>query len=332
MIYYVARERFFNTLAVQLEFLFPELRRHMRLVPYEALHLIERVARGVVIWSDLDRIAGEAADHACALEERWIRDAPDVRQLNSPRRSLRRFDLLRRLHEEEMNRFDVFRVSDRPRRYPVFIREESGYAAHAPRLLETPDALNEAVHALHESGMPTGDLMIVEFGSRPGADGLYRKYGAYRVGDAIFPQHCMMARDWFIKAGDRFPSPAHRREHLCYFHENPHREQLARIFALAEIDYGRIDYTVIDDAIQTFEINTNPSIISNPPKRGAPDQRIYAQAHACALLALDGALLNDAGEPGAAAIAARSDAVLTDISRRRRVRWTAAVRRRLSRS
>ena len=40
---------------------------------------------------------------------------------------------------------------------------------------------------------------------------------------------------------------------------------LLGFFALANIDYGRIDYGIVDGQVQTFEINNNPSVLTRPP-------------------------------------------------------------------
>jgi hypothetical protein len=49
-------------------------------------------------------------------------------------------------------------------------------------------------------------------------------------------------------------------EELDYVTQNPHEQQLAKIFALAQVDYGRIDYSLKDGRVQTWEINLNPTI------------------------------------------------------------------------
>jgi hypothetical protein len=43
-----------------------------------------------------------------------------------------------------------------------------------------------------------------------------------------------------------------------YVATNPHAAELARIFALARVDYGRVDYGLLENRIQVWEINTNP--------------------------------------------------------------------------
>jgi hypothetical protein len=46
-----------------------------------------------------------------------------------------------------------------------------------------------------------------------------------------------------------------------YLETNPHEQDLRKIFRLARIDYGRIDYAMLGDRLQVWEINTNPHII-----------------------------------------------------------------------
>jgi hypothetical protein len=60
------------------------------------------------------------------------------------------------------------------------------------------------------------------------------------------------------------------REEQDYLATNPHERQLREIFALARIEYGRIDYSFRGDAMQVWEINTNPIIIGMGPSRQSP--------------------------------------------------------------
>src|SRR5436853_745492 len=49
-------------------------------------------------------------------------------------------------------------------------------------------------------------------------------------------------------------------EEQDYVLSNPHEARLAEIFQAGRIDYGRIDYSLKDGRIQTWEINLNPTI------------------------------------------------------------------------
>ena len=46
-----------------------------------------------------------------------------------------------------------------------------------------------------------------------------------------------------------------------YLETNPHEQDLREFFKLARIDYGKIDYSILGDRLQVWEINTNPHII-----------------------------------------------------------------------
>jgi len=56
-----------------------------------------------------------------------------------------------------------------------------------------------------------------------------------------------------------------------YVREFPHRDALKRIFAIAGIDFGRIDYSLQDGEIRVWEINTNPTLM--PSKKGLAESR-----------------------------------------------------------
>ncbi|HKY95016.1 MAG TPA: hypothetical protein VJL84_06895 [Kiloniellales bacterium] len=285
MIYYVCHPGHCYTVAVVLLYHGERLRDLLRLVPYGKLTPLREAGAGVVIWTDFDRLDPDELREAGAFRAELEATRPDLLHLNDPRSSEQRFALLRRLYDEGTNAFDV-RRPDQPLdglRYPVFLRDEVGASSAAPTLLHDRSTLEAAIAALPGSGLRRP--MIVEFGSRPGPDGYYRKYGAYRVGTQIFPQHCFAQQHWFIKHSQL--RPEHRAEHIAYVLGNPHRAELLPLFEAAKITFGRIDYTLVDGRIQVFEINTNPAVLAEPPTWLQPyDQRPYARHYVEALLAL----------------------------------------------
>jgi hypothetical protein len=285
MIYYVCHPGHAYTVAVILLYHGERLRDLFRLVPYGKLAPLRQAGAGVVIWTDFDRLEPRELSEAGVFRDELRATRPDLLHLNDPLHSEQRFALLRRLHDEGTNAFDVRRPDQSldGLRYPVFLRDEAGAAYTAPPLLEDRSALDAAIAALPGSDMKRP--MIVELGSRPEPDGWYRKYGAYRVGGRIFPQHCLVQQHWFIKNARL--RPEHRPEHVAYFLGNPHRAELMPLFDAAKIEFGRIDYTLVDGRIQVFEINTNPAVLGDPPTWLQPyDQRPYAGQYVEALLAL----------------------------------------------
>ena len=127
--------------------------------------------------------------------------------------------------------------------------------------------------------------IVIEFCDAAGEDGVIRKYGAFRVGDRVLARQIHFSRRWVVRFPD-IREPATAREELDYVRSNPHREELAEIFDLARIDYGRVDYSVVDGRIQVWEINTNPMILIPKDRRDplrAAAHEAFGQAFNAAL-------------------------------------------------
>jgi len=61
---------------------------------------------------------------------------------------------------------------------------------------------------------------------------------------------------------------------------NPHESWLRETFALARIDFGRIDYGLLDGVPQVWEINTNPTLarpVHGPPRAERERNRALLQ-------------------------------------------------------
>ncbi|HKP24916.1 MAG TPA: hypothetical protein VJV39_13700 [Dongiaceae bacterium] len=255
----------------------------IRILPYAMLPRIRAFRPGPVVFADLDRIPAAARTLHAALADALAADGHAV--LNHPRQALGRFALLRRLHESGINDFTVHRLSDwrEVRRFPVFIRHENVHGRAVTGLLPDLSWLRDALAGLSDSDPAAlAEMMIVEFGNVTGADGRYRKYGAFRVGSQIYAQHCYSSDDWWVKFNSATFTPEQRREHDDYAAANPHRAQLGRVFEAANIEYGRADYCLVDGRVQVFEINTNPSVIHGHFPR-AVDGTVYIRSHRAAL-------------------------------------------------
>jgi hypothetical protein len=220
---------------------------------------------GVFIFADVERLAPQHLAFAVGLHGALKRRGDAVRLLNDPERVLSRYELLRALHERGINRFDVHRPSD-PRagiRYPVFVRHAREHEGTYSPLLENEAALEAALAALVEQGRDLDALLIVEFVDTF-ERGAYRKYSASYVAGRLVPHHLLFSKHWHVKKMD-LVTPELAAEERRYQEENPHRDELESVFRLAAIDYGRIDYGVVDGRIQIWEINTNPSLLK--PKK-----------------------------------------------------------------
>ena len=79
-------------------------------------------------------------------------------------------------------------------------------------------------------------------------------------------------------------------DELRIVRDNSFRAAVEPAFALAEIEYGRIDFGLVGGSVQIYEINSNPTI-SLPTEHPSPARvesyRIYRQNFLAALIAID---------------------------------------------
>jgi len=258
---------------------------------YDDVFHCRTLRTGTYIFSDVERLQPTDAERAARV--RAALSTAGHRVLNHPLRSMRRYELLRTLHREGLNQFDVYRVRDneRPRRFPVFLRIENDHGGSLTDLLPTPAALDDALRELRQRGQRNEDLLITEFCDTADHQGVHRKYSAFMIAGRIVPGHIFYAREWLVK----FPvllEPEMLAEEQRYVETNPHEEQLRAIFRLARVDYGRIDYAMRDGTPQVWELNTNPWIMSYRDVGSA--QRLSARvAVAAALRDAFGAIADD---------------------------------------
>jgi hypothetical protein len=230
---------------------------------------------GVYLFTDVDRLADDEREWAI---EAWneLHRRGDSRLLNHPAHSLRRFELLTALHAQEVNTFRAFRATEPlgTVRFPVFLRIEHDHKGGRGELLRTPGELGAALARLRDAGERLRDWLVVEFCDTADADGRYRKYAAFRVGSRIIPRHLFTGTQWCLKQS-RLTEPPQQREEWDYLLNNPHRDELMRIFRSASIEYGRIDYSLLNGRIQVWEINTNPTL----PWQGNREEAARLDAH-----------------------------------------------------
>ena len=254
-----------------------EMAGRFNVVLYESLANVSALPVTGTIFAAVDQPGPAARCAAGALHRNLsaVRPAPPV--LNDPLRSLQRYALLRRLFEIGCNRFTAIRATDDPSalRYPVFIRYERRHNGSMTPLLHDRRALDRALVDLTVRGIRPQELLIVEFCDTSGPDGLFRKYSAMRIGEAIIPRHVHTGTSWIAKASTSADEESLVREELHYLDNHPHAEWLRRVFTEAHIEYGRIDYGVYNGEPQVWEINTNPTL-GRGPHRGAPRNPRFA--------------------------------------------------------
>ncbi|HEX2656925.1 MAG TPA: hypothetical protein VHU40_01580 [Polyangia bacterium] len=266
MIRYVVRQGHTYTIDEFLAGWGRPLRASIQVTPYESLGgATLATAGGVCLFSDIERLDGAERARMTALADDLV--GQGVRVLNHPMRVLTRYPLLRLLADVGINRFRARRMVVSPRlRYPVFLRTDHAHDGNLTPLLTGRRQLLRALLGLARhprrlrSRLREG-LLAVEFEDTRDAAGLYRKYSVLRVGNAFVPRHAFVSRTWMLKQADIVDAHTAAAEQ-AFVRDNPHREQVARVFVLAGIDYGRMDYSVRSDgSIVVWEINTNPMVV-----------------------------------------------------------------------
>jgi hypothetical protein len=259
-----------HTLGRSLQYFPDELRQRIRIRSYGSILAARELPVATYIFSDVERMRPEAKIQAARIWLALEQSGRPVRLLNHPIRAMRRPELLRSLYERGINSFNAYPARRPPAtmRYPVFLR--GAYDHDGPRtdLIHDRATLEAEIARLEASGLPRELALIVEFCDTKDADGLYRKYDAF-IGDGeIFPTEKYFSSRWILKWGnnrvfDGIPvdPAALTHEELIHARDNRHRDQLLRACAPTHIGYGRIDYALLGDRVQVWEINSNPDLL-----------------------------------------------------------------------
>lgn len=222
---------------------------------------------GTYIFTDLDRLSPNQMTIAKMVYDHLSKERPDLELLNSPHDVVGRFDLLRTLYDQGRNQFNVYRHYELNQdiRFPVFVRLERDHLGARSVLINTREELDQAILDALMSGVSSDNLMIVEFQDCRQSDGDIRKYSVFRWGKFYAARSVIINTEWMQKQQPQKgrPYPAEKvAEEDRYLRTNPHLNQVRAAFETANIDFGRIDYGIIDGQIQVWEINTNPRLFT----------------------------------------------------------------------
>lgn len=263
MIHYLVTGRADSTLRRFLDEWRPPIADRIRALHYEDLHRRRHAEPGLYIFSDIERLLPAQRRLAVACHRRLNAAGPSFRTLNDPAAVLTRFEVLDLLHRTGVNPHRAHRPdADLSRcRFPVFLRLENTHDGAMTPLLRNHDELRAALRDTMGS-LGRGQrrrLIVVEF-CDTAADGVFRKIGAMRIGEALFARHVLVSGSWMLKFADRVTpeSVAAERDYIATF---PHRDAIAAIFEATRIEFGRLDYSIRDGRPVVWEINTNPQFV-----------------------------------------------------------------------
>jgi hypothetical protein len=265
----------------------------MRLVLYSELARMRTLPLGTWVFAEKDQLDAAHSDLAALVAERLGADGGG-RVLNDPRHVRLRVDLLRAAHDAGINQYRVWPATDirfdrhagadasdsrtvraDSLRYPVFVRYANQHTGNLSPLIDSPPNLVTALASAVANGARRHELLVVEFFDTQDEYGLYRKYSAYNVGGRVLPRTIECSREWMVKWRARLLDRERADDELRYCETNPHEAWIREMFRLARIDYGRIDYAVLDGTPQMWEINTHPWIGGGPHRHKAPDIVAY---------------------------------------------------------
>jgi hypothetical protein len=235
---------------------------------YDKLFKANETRHATHIFADIERLYGwESAVAADAY--RAIRRA-GLPCLNDPARVKSRYELLRTLHSAGVNPFTAYRAEDQPQpqRFPVFVRYEADHGMPVSDLLFDQAALDAGLVSLRERGTPLRGLIVTEFAAEPIAPGIWRKFGTFRVGEAVLVDHSVAEDRWLVKYGKKgLASEMMFEEERDAVVSNCFAEGLRPAFELAGVEWGRADHACFKGAEVVYEINTNPAIDPITPQR-----------------------------------------------------------------
>ena len=297
MIYWVTTRRHSYTIRRHLEAYGASVKSFIKLVSYKQLLRRSRHPAGVYILSDIERLTSQQAERVALVRANLRSRGNQV--LNHPQRSMRRYELLRTLHEKGVNDFNIYRIGEtnaKPR-FPIFFRRENDHRGTRSGLVLSQAAYDQVLADLSRTRFwfrdeigkrrvwrwgpwRSRDLVATEFCDTVDSQGLCRKYSAFCIGEQIVPRHLFFGSTWHVKAAELQDEHtlAEERE---YVFNNPHEQQLREIFQHAQIEYGRIDYGMHKGRIQVWEINTNPMISARTDQQQT--SRLAVQLHFAAL-------------------------------------------------
>ena len=119
------------------------------------------------------------------------------------------------------------------------------------------------------AGTPLRGLLVTEQVSAPYGEGLWAKWGTYRIGDRIVTEHIAVDDTWLVKVGDhaKVTDAVAADEHNGVT-TSRFADDLRPAFEAGHIEFGRADHATVNGRTVIYEINTNPTL-----GRFVPDRR-----------------------------------------------------------
>ncbi len=285
----------------------------IRVESYDRIARQTQLPAATYVFCDLERLSGFDLQIAASLHHAIA--ATGLRTLNDPARVKLRYELLRGLAARGINPFNVYRCDDnpRPRRFPVFLRFETGHIKPLPALVPNQVALDQTIDELKRNGHVAASMLAVECTASDKIDGRWHKWGAFGVAGEAVLDHIAVDDSWLVKTGRwELLTPAIVALENEAVRDNRYAEFVTRAFAFANIEFGRADFATAGGKAMLFEINTNPFIYDLKPD----PHELRRQTMATARQRLAGALHRIDSDRGGS-VEVQPDVILTYCRRTR---------------
>lgn len=266
MIHFLSTGRHTYTMQVFLENWAAELRQSLSICTYERIELHRIFPPGTYLFTDFERMVDSELQLMRNIADGLAAHKDTYRVLNHPGQWSNRLKFQQKLAALGTQRFRVFPAENPPEdiRFPVFLRRSDDHKGNKTPLLRDRDELERGLAQISkwERAIHPGRWIICEFCDTADSGGMYRKYGVQKIGGRLLPRHLFFNRDWMVRDTNMY-EPEYIQEEMDFienFASSDVAPKLHQFFELCGLDYGRIDYSVLDGEIQVWEINSNPML------------------------------------------------------------------------
>jgi hypothetical protein len=226
-------------------------------ITFEEVLELDELPFGLYVFAGINRLGPAMAALLGDVHDQ-VEAATGIAPLNHPLRSLRRYELIRALHERGLVPFKAYGAWEdfSEVRLPAFVRPREADGG-VPVLMHSLGELEKEIGTQMVWGRRADELIVVEF-TDTAEDGLFTKYSVYRIGDRYVATSLDRGTHWVLRRHSSDITLELVKEAEEFGRTNPHLDQVAEIFELARIQFGRIDYSMIDGQVICWEINTLP--------------------------------------------------------------------------
>jgi len=236
---------------------------------YSWLFRAFRLPAATYIFTSVDRLDSNERRLAGKVYRHINNAGLGFRALNDPSHAKGRYRLLRALFDAGINKFNAYLAVEQPKptKFPVFVRRNSMSTAPLTGLIMSQHELEVSLNNFEKMGEPLDDLVVIEYNAREVAPNVFQKWSAYNAGGSISLNYAISECNWLVKYGeiDIIGHHFYERE-FELLQSNAFEKQVRKVFEIADIEYGRVDFGLVEGEPQFYEVNFNPEFRTTEAK------------------------------------------------------------------